>query len=151
MQRRIVARWSVATLRPVGGPGGDLLSQCLNVSRQCGLRGGQLPPRIRHGIGIAPLGCEGFGQIDQRAQRLLERRQWLVGRLAFRDGLREVVFYQFEEPLRLPTIEPHDGGDILLLLRAEVENGARDLAINVARIERQHLVAPGFIALLRAV
>ena len=58
-----------------------------------------------------------------------------------RDGLREIALHQLQEAVRLAAIEPDDGGDVLLLLRAEVVDLRANLAVDVARVEHQHLVA----------
>ena len=41
----------------------------------------------------------------------------------------------------LAAIQPDDGGEVGQLLRREVVNLARDLAVDVARVDHQHLVA----------
>ena len=71
--------------------------------------------------------------------------------MPFDEGLRKVALDQTEEPLRLAPVEPDDGGDVFLLLRAEVEDGACDLAVDIARVEHQDTVAPGLIPLLRTI
>ena len=74
-----------------------------------------------------------------------------VGCLPFDNRLGEVTLDQLEEAIRLPPIEPDDGGDVLLLLGAEVEDGTRDLAVDIARIEHQDAIGPLGVSFLRAV
>ena len=59
----------------------------------------------------------------------------------FNEGLRKIALGQAKEPLRLAPVEPDDGGDVLLLLGAKVEDGSCDLTIDVARIQHQYLVS----------
>ena len=103
------------------------------------------------GSGSCASGREGLGKIDEPAEGALEVGQGRGGRLSVPEGLGEVALHEIEEPLRLPAIDPHDGGDVPLLLGAEVEDGARDLAMDVARIEHQDSVAPHLVPLLRPV
>ena len=69
-------------------------------------------------------GGEGLDQIDELTEGVLERGQGRGGHRSVCDGLGEVALHKLKKPVRLPAIEPDDGGDVLLLLRAEVEDGA---------------------------
>ena len=56
-------------------------------------------------------------------------------------NLAKVVFHQTEKAVFLAAVQPDDGGEVGELLRRKVVDLARDLAVDVARIEHQHLVA----------
>jgi hypothetical protein len=77
---------------------------------------------------------EGRNEVDQRSS-LLEPRKWHIRRFALRDSLLKIGFDELQEPALLPAIEPDYGGDVLLLLRTEITDRARNLAEDVARIE----------------
>ena len=52
-----------------------------------------------------------------------------------------VVRHQAEIAFGLAAVEPDDGQEVLLLLGAEVVDLAGDLAVDVAGVDHQHLVA----------
>ncbi len=99
--------------------------------------------------------CEGVAQGLQRRAKV---RQGLEGLaqvvLDFETGLRfvgdlaEVVRDQLQVAVGLTPVEPDDGLQVLLLLGGEVVDLARDLAVDVARVDHQHLVFVrlGFVA-----
>ena len=67
-----------------------------------------------------------------------------MGRLEIPGGLQRttaVVGYQVEKLVGLAAIQPDNGQEVLLLLGAEVVYLARDLAVDIAGVDHQHLVA----------
>ena len=53
-----------------------------------------------------------------------------------------VVIKQPGEAFLFPAIQPDDGGEVGQLLRREIVDLAGHLAVDVARVDHQHLVAP---------
>ena len=52
----------------------------------------------------------------------------------------EILLHQRQKALSLAAIEPDDGGEVLHLLGREVVDLPRDLAVDVAGVDHQHLV-----------
>lgn len=107
------------------------------------------------GLGQRVIFAFGLGkrreQIDQLAERPRVGVERLPRRFAQPDGLCEIERDEFQKPVGLPAIQPDNGRNVLLLLGAEIADRAGDLAEDVARVEHQHIVAPGCIPLLRPV
>ena len=73
-------------------------------------------------------------------QNIGESRKRFLGLFACFDRVREMIGDQRHEALTLPAMQPNDCGEVGKLLGAEIENLARDLAVDAARIKHQHLV-----------
>ena len=136
----VLAPRSIAAFCPAGSSGDDLACERLDVGRQSGLRGGQFLTR-----------CPPWGRDRASRSRMVWPRSISVpnassnvssgSSVARPSTLRPAKGRSppaWRNRSSLPPIEPDDGGDVLLLLRAEVEDGTRDLAVDTARIEHQH-------------
>ena len=69
----------------------------------------------------------------------MQRIRW--DRVALHADALKIVFHQREEAFALSAIEPYDCGQVEHLFGREVVYLPRNLPVNVARVEHQHLVA----------
>ena len=56
-------------------------------------------------------------------------------------GTIQVGLHKVEETIALAAVEPDDGGQVLELLGGEIVDLARDLSVDVAGVDHEHLVA----------
>ena len=122
-----------------------------NVRRECGSCVIEFLEHLGMGAVYRQGLQEGLHCFSQCGERGDERRQQLdlftviiLGEKTARALIEHAVAvtgHEVEVLLSAAAIEPDDGKDVLFLLRAEVVDLPRDLAVDVPRIDHQHLVA----------
>ena len=115
---------------------------CIQLLAALRRGGASWPSVFRKGCESFPQRRQGRDELRQGLDRLVRRHpQSVETGLAFIEHPAAVARHQVEEALGLAAVEPDDGQEVLLLLRAEVVDLAGDLAVDVARVDHEHLVA----------